>query len=297
LPSRHYGYPTGEKLITEVKEIALWLMRFFERCKTAQVGHQSRTLATGDGVCYDLRIQECQDLVDRLKLGNPVVIDYFLGQNHDLQEIGKFCVAYAILKCESVLSNRFRQVTNGGEDDWLRFVIEEIAKGCAQSDDIYKNNVKFVTFNYDRSIERRIYEGLRARRMFEETIIRNFIAKDLILHVYGSVKKFDYSIDEILPNSTEIETCVQRNPSPPDYIKDSDVVSFLDEIYESAQNIRVIEPQHKKQEEECILKATDAIRNAKNIYILGYGYGFDRINSDRLKLREVIGGCGKLYEF
>ena len=51
-------------------------------------------------------INECDDLITRLATVDPLVIDYFPGQNPHLGEIGKFLIAWVILECEAVY-NRY----------------------------------------------------------------------------------------------------------------------------------------------------------------------------------------------
>ena len=49
---------------------------------------------------HDLGIK-CDDIVNRLETVHPLVIDYFLGWNPSLREIGKLLIAGVLLKCEA----------------------------------------------------------------------------------------------------------------------------------------------------------------------------------------------------
>jgi len=90
---------------------------------------------------------------------NPLVIDYYLGWNSDLQTVGRLLIAWVILECEDRALdegrniNRPRQTGAKFGDDWVRFVIHQIAINCRKSKDLLDNRVSFITFNYDLSLE------------------------------------------------------------------------------------------------------------------------------------------------
>ncbi|MFZ0694695.1 MAG: hypothetical protein WAN51_11195 [Alphaproteobacteria bacterium] len=48
--------------------------------------------------------QESVALVERLQHVNPPLIDYFLGQNRDLGDIGKLMIAWVIFECAGIYS-------------------------------------------------------------------------------------------------------------------------------------------------------------------------------------------------
>jgi hypothetical protein len=58
---------------------------------------------------------------------------------------------------------------------------------------------------------------------------------------------------------------------------------LLDAVYASSQTIRVIDPTDKESNKEVITAAQKVIRDAKCLYILGYGFD----NSKRLELSEA----------
>jgi hypothetical protein len=89
-------------------------------------------------------IEDAEQLASRLREVNPLVIDYFLGQNVRLQPIGTLLIAWVILECEAAyLSvrgniNRRKQQQKSTDptkrygltdddlklfkDDWYRFI-------------------------------------------------------------------------------------------------------------------------------------------------------------------------------
>jgi hypothetical protein len=93
---------------------------------------------------------------------NGVIIDHFLAWNDTLRPIGKLMIAAAILECEAmwlrVRKNQNRRHSGSVapveyHDDWYRFIIHKLVYGCVSSADLLENNVRFITFNYDTSLE------------------------------------------------------------------------------------------------------------------------------------------------
>ena len=48
------------------------------------------------------------------------------------------------------------------KDDWHRFLVHKLVYGCGGSDDLMRNNVNFITFNYDTSLEYQLFQSLSA---------------------------------------------------------------------------------------------------------------------------------------
>jgi hypothetical protein len=55
------------------------------------------------------------------------------------------------------------------------------------SADLLANDVKFITFNYDVSLEFWLHRALTATEVLKERDVNKFLAYDRIVHVYGSV--------------------------------------------------------------------------------------------------------------
>jgi hypothetical protein len=126
--SRHYGYPTGEELITKVMHMASRLAQY---CRNRlNSGQTAQIMPTYVSEKYDAALgvqgaqrgwaavrDECEALVARLKIVRPLVIDYFLAWNESLGPIGKLIIAAVILECESDTSQPLHN------QDWYRFLV------------------------------------------------------------------------------------------------------------------------------------------------------------------------------
>jgi hypothetical protein len=311
--SWHYGYPTGEQLVKKIIEKAAYASAYFEF--SAQHSNHLRPECLVEMASPDVPLQQqwtgvlqqCELLKAGLQQVNPLVIDYFLGWNPKVSVIGLLLIAWVILECEhnQLLNrgnlNRRETLTNSPfeaerikantvdlkkyKDDWCRFVIHQLAINCKSSSDLFKNDITFITFNYDISLERAIYQGLRHIELFRSEDIEKFLSGGRILHVYGKVR------ENFAAHPPRLKWNEQgRNPK--DLIDNarsqhlSDYKNFLDQIYLASRGIRVIDPEDKDTDKETTRASVEAIKGASSLYILGYG--FDQNNSDRLNLQYLL---------
>jgi hypothetical protein len=314
--SWHYGYPTGEGLVESVISMARRLQQYCDnRLQCGQVVpltpdyvEQFRDGSKGFKGAIDAWEhvkEECQVLINRLQSVRPLLIDHFLAWNDSLRQIGKLMIAAVILECEAIWlrerGNQNRRLllanapkppsatklakidTTEYHDDWCRFVIHKLVYGCTKSVDLLlKNDVHFVTFNYDYSLEQKLFSALTSIDMLENQDVLKFLTIDRIIHVYGSVHspvafnsdKIDVRIAEDLGNKfgTPLNHEAEFQPR-----KD-----FLDRCFVASKGLRTIDP-HDKEENQASLKcASKWISAAKVVYILGYG--FDNDNNRRIGL-------------
>lgn len=123
--------------------------------------------------------------------------------------------------------------------------------------------VKFITFNYDRSLEYFLFETCRATFNINHTEAYKLVQELNIIHLYGS----------LLEDPKNLETTFTRSP----YGK-----SFSDEeVYQLSEKIDFMRISSPSLKDYTI---TDIIEDAKNIVFLGFG--FDEFNLS--KLGELI---------
>jgi hypothetical protein len=302
--SWHYGYPTGEELVKRIIEKAEYAKTYFGHAVRNRRLPQPKYIENLGGwlVAHDL----CSALKAGLEQVNPLVIDYYLGWNSKLEAIGRLLIAWVILESESIYDaehgniNRKKLLQNSPyeaehsranalnlrlcKDDWCRFVIHQLAINCEASSDLLKNNVQFITFNYDVSLERALYDGLRHIQLFQPADVERFFLDARIMHVYGKVQE-----DFKCPPQPRIWEVQRQNPNRMDQAKiETYILNFgelLDYVYPASQGIRVIDPNDKGSDEGVIRSARQAIEEAQHVYILV----FDENNCDRLGLRAALG--------
>jgi hypothetical protein len=298
--SWHYGYPTGETLVKNVIQKASIAARFFEHSLRAKNTQRPDYLTEGQGsdvnwpTLWERAHNECVKLKAGLEQVKPLVIDYYLGWNPDLQNIGRLLIAWIILECEhfSQNSNINRPPESEAQDDWCRFVIHQLAIHCKESQDLRRNRVSFVTFNYDVSLEHVLRNGLKHIQMFDEKDVAKFLDGSRIVHIYGKIR-------EVAATAARVDWDTQHQD--PKQVGEAQLVNFqvkmkqiLDVSYSASKGLRVIDPNDKGADDTEIMIARTAISNAKRIFVLGYG--FDEHNSERLNLREYLRHTAELRE-
>ena len=328
--SWHYGYPTGDRLVKKVIDKASFASKHIKSIlqKGSATGNlpkyvtrnspapnsggmrASEAFAAAQSSLKDhwkRALQECDDLVERLKSVDPIVIDYFLGQNPHLSDIGKLMIAWVLLECEAIylkyrINNNRREwhIESGNRksneleflkttytDNWYRFLVHKLVTGCVDGNDLLRNKVSFITFNYDVSVEYELYQSLKAIAQFSEgNVINKFFEEDRFIHVYGKIRQ-DFTED--IPRKT-LDLFARPIIEPTDTSSDfadytQEFTSLLDISYEASKTIRTIAPYEKTASGE-ITKAKETIMDAKVVYILGYG--FDENNSRLLNLHDSL---------
>jgi hypothetical protein len=312
--SWHYGYPTGEELVKRVILKAKQAVNYF----TTFLGNSSAPLAnrprivSGDssdiprdgntGLKKQWRdaSNKFSDLIDRLEATDPLVIDYFIDQNRHLEDVAQLCIAWVIMEREFI-SIRYRGNENRREidhergkssyrvnDNWYRFLVHKLTSGCVDGEALLKNNVTFVTLNYDVSLEIGLFSGIGNLARFTQQAEKFITESDRIIHVYGRLRKdppwqlTDINWEAFGRVSLAGGAIVQ--PGPPQLW--ADVKAVLDHAYEASLGLQTIAPEKAPADSgsipDHIQKARKAIAEAQCVYILGYG--FDELNSKLLEL-------------
>ena len=157
------------------------------------------------------------------------------------------------------------------KQDWYSYLFQKMAEDLSQPesyDHFDANQVAFITFNYDRSLEHFLYESLSNAFSSAPT---DKIIKQLrsiqIFHVYGIVDKLPWQGGET------------------EYGNDFTINS----INEMENNIRLI-----NERIHLDIRAMEvAMHNASRFYFLGFGYAEE--NMDVLGIRRIFNGDQKIY--
>jgi hypothetical protein len=286
--SWHYGYPTGEELVAEVQALAKRLrfhcqLRLRSRLNLGQmpafIGGNPNVLTVNQGGIegpWNTLIKSCEDLIDRLDDVSPLVIDYFLGWNASLADLGRLLIAGALMKRESqgAGSSQYTKQPDQviGKDHWVRFIIHQLLMPKpGRAFNLLENEVSFLTFNYDRSLESALHLGLEAIDILSEEDIRKFMTGDRVLHMYGRLASarhsYDYSaLEKNIAGNNALETIMNAN-------------ALIDGWNDAAKGLRVIDPVDK-HDDAIAVEAKERTNSAQVLYFLGFG--FDENNIRRL---------------
>lgn len=242
-----YGYPTGFELAEGIKN---FLLNFPYDPKVVPKDmmevHNFFNLLVNP-------LPKLEQFYDALLKASTYSIDKFLENRPDYLELGKLLITYMLKKKE----HEFDLFINLKEKNWYAELFNRID---ANVENISKNRISFITFNYDRSLEFFLYNLLKSRSIKEDVDILKVFHSIPIIHIYGSLGCFPWESSCAIPYSYEFI---------PDHIK------------KMATNIQIMSDEAETEELRAAHKLLD---QAKNIYFIGCGYDFKNLN--RLKIIE-----------
>lgn len=217
-----------------------------------------------------------------LKSGMPS-IDAFLARrgkekvgnltNQTFSDIGKAAIAFHLIQREEESILHSFPV-----DHWYQYVWSFMADSLDAFGD---NQLRVITFNYDRSFEYYLLTALQHSFGISSLEAAQHLRKIPILHVYGELGK--------LPDLAD-DGCESRFYRP-----DLSDPAFL---AAAARGIRVID--ESRDDDDIFDQAYAYLKNSKKICFLGFG--FDNTNMRRLRIdklmaefRELRGGEPSVY--
>jgi len=296
--SWHYGYPTGEGLVDAVIEKAAAFESYcqYRSAFSGSIHHAipdyvhertDKSRGTSGAVdAWEAAADESKLLSQRLSMVRPILIDHFLAWNETLRPIGKLLIAMVILECEArwrhTQRNQNRSKEDKAKDAWYRFIIHKLVYDCQHSADLFQNNVKFITFNYDVSLERILYQAISDMDLFDQGDVLKFLSEDRIVHVYGAID------DDVASKEPPIDLTVATTLGDANELDLRGTAGFeqrknlIDRCFIAAQLIRTVDPHDKEEDAAALQTAKKWIEDAGVVYILGYG--FDDSNNRRIGL-------------
>jgi len=187
-------------------------------------------------------------------------IDAFLSRRAEYVDIGRHAIAAKLLPRESLP----KLVDSDPEDHWYRYLAHAMD---THWDQFNQNQVSFITFNYDRSLEIFLWKMLQHRYGQSEEAAMAMLTNFPIVHVYGSLGSIDPHAKNFVPYGGGVE---------PD--------RFLNI---AAAGLRII--AEGRDESTEFEQAKTLIGNAEAICFLGFS--FDQTNVTRLGGQGISAGC------
>jgi len=260
-----YGYPTGKELRREI------ISNYARDCQHYLERNVRNKALVPQEVAKAKRFAETFD-----KSGTKS-IDLFLATNPEFMRDGKRAIIFRIFIAEG--RSRFREAMKDANQDWYSYLLEKLTEGLTKKDD-YKhfrdNNVAFITFNYDRSLEYILYETLVNKfNGIDPEEIKNELGQIPIIHVFGQIAGLDW----------------QDLPSKIEYRRDVGLINVEDLI----ENLQIVYEEGPERAE--LTEARRLIADAEHIFFLGFGYA-----DENLRVLKVPGGisvntkvCGTVW--
>lgn len=243
--SKPYDFPTGKALREEL-------------CDPGKL----------NGLPEKYSEQDISAFCEAFKRSQMPSIDAFLANRKDhhvmgagsptFSELGKAAIAYCLMQREDE-SKLFLE----RDDHWYQYLWSKISDSL---ESFGSSQLKIITFNYDRSLERYLLVALQNAFGIRATDAATHLRKIPILHVYGKLGALPelpepnsqtrpYSADKLTPMAIDI----------------------------AAKGIRVID-EHRK-DDGIFQQASSWLRESQRICFIGFG--FDSTNVRRLKLHAL----------
>jgi hypothetical protein len=234
--SMPYKFPSGQMLVNEIC------------ANPGAVAHDAL------GVHPD----HYKEFADQLRQSQQPSIDAFLEYRTEFQDIGKRAIAYFLIKKEN------HAHLSG---DWYAYLMDRLTRETSFKEFI-KNQVAFITFNYDRSLEQFLFTTLCARYGKTDAEVAALVNQVKIVHVHGTLGSLPWqSADKSRPYST----------------------STTEQFVRMAANGIKIVGEDSSVEFEA---ARGLMQGAERIALLGFGY--HSVNMRRLEPplnKRVFGTC------
>lgn len=262
-----YGYPTGYGLRKDIIENCL---HDFDRLPDIQPSKELSAIVKHNRAGLEKFINN----FDGSYLKS---IDKYLSLNPSDVESGKFAITLSILKKER--SSRFREQVNPKED-WWGYLFNHMTSTFKNPDD-YKhfceNQVAFITFNYDRSLEYCLYDSFHYSFQQRRKEIADRIESCVpfpIIHVYGCVSPL--SLTDWYDGAEDYK---------------SDLFNSFKIIQKKSPNINVIGEERSGASVKDQVK--ELLQTFKKIFFLGFS--FDKDNLDAIDLPKNINQDWTMY--
>jgi hypothetical protein len=236
--SMAYGFPSGPGLRHEIVTQTL---------KPKDPRHE---ILKNMGYSLD-ELQECRVALARSWASS---IDMFIASRDDFADVAKAAIVLTIAKYEI---NQKLFFGNPGED-WFRYLWRFLHD--PNGEPLQTDRISFVTFNYDRTLEHSLANGLKyAYNVLEVTA--DMLPS--IVHVYGSLGSYPYS-------------------DTSGWTRDFATRSTEDNIIRSRDSIKVISENASLDSTPAQTRAHALLEQAEQVIFLGFGYDEDNLRTLRL---------------
>lgn len=177
-----YGLPSGEELKQEAVAVARR-----ESLRGTEDGSFLLMAREGAARLEEVQRHRCEAFAEAMANAGQASIDAFLEANrHQLgfHAIGKGAIAQVLLHHE-------QKDIPQSDDDWLNYLFRIMLDGVKSSREFTeKNRVSFITFNYDRLLERWLLQRIKYSFGLEDADALNVLHLIPIQHVYGTLGQF-----------------------------------------------------------------------------------------------------------
>ena len=244
--SKPYGLPTARELLRNIRKRLATEQKFRIRLLNSE--------------CSEREIEDLNSALGGSHVGS---VDEFLEipTHEHLVKVGKAAIAASLLPMEVALNLR----PDTQDDDWYEYIFRLMRDGAATLNDFLQNGISFVTFNYDRSLERFMFDALCSTyRMAPAEVAKAWTRGRMhFVHVYGSFGSLP-ELGGSLPYGT-----------PPE------LSGIL--LRQAADSVHIV---GESGAQAGISTAQDLLSRSERVCFLGFGYR--TANVQRLELKATL---------
>jgi len=258
-----YGFPTGIQL----RELIC--KRFPAQLKDVLEATSStpRNLS--------MSVDKAKRFSEEFSKSSTPSIDLFLSRRREFEDTGKKAISLFLLKAEK--ESVFNEDISEGirDSDWYSILYHRMTENITDMKDIEvfkRNKIKFITFNYDRSLEYYLSESLTHSFGLDHRSVTELMDSLTIIHVYGSLG--------------ELWSGGQSN-----------VIMYGNQYEEVGNELINLVSTNIRTLYEGMSDANDPIvqmvRNARRIFFLGFGYAKE--NLEKMGIPDEISDANKIF--
>jgi hypothetical protein len=242
--SAAYNFPLGSELVTDILRLE----------PQNQPWNEMRN-------ADELRL-----LHTALRYSDHSSIDILLQHRKDLRDIGALAIAACLLPKEipTNLARHAEKFTPARleYDRWYGLLFELLSRNRT-FEQFAKLDVKFVTFNYERSFDFFLWQWIQAKYHPKPELLNEYMSTKRIFHVHGHFGFLAYECENVADG-------LEYGARP-----------TVENFKKAAAGI-IIPNDDKAHESEGFKAAAKAIQNANTVVFLGFG--FDLTNFLRLQV-------------
>ena len=204
--------------------------------------------------------EDLQIILENLKFFLPefdradAFIDLFLSRRPEFERLGKIGIILSILAAE--MDSKFREDMHGKnyQLNWYSYLFAKLTEDMSEPLSYKKfseNNINFVTFNYDRSLEYYLSIGMAANFNLRANQIRDIFDKMQFEHVYGKIDNLPW----------------QQGNTSLSYQKSGQKIN-MQQLNSLIKNIYLIQDRKTIDKK----RIANLIQKSSRIYFLGFSY-------------------------
>lgn len=256
-----YGFPSGKELRQEI-------------CGH-YVSEYTHYLNTYKRTIVPIMPQEqhkAREFTDTFRESSTQSIDLFISRNPEFRDMGKRAIIFRILGDER--GSFFGEAMGeNATQDWYTWLFGKLTDELVKKGDYERfgeNDVSFITFNYDRSLEHFLYRSLvKSFNGIPADRIQEQLEQIRICHVFGRVGPLEWQAKD---GGVEYGAPVAS----------TDVDALCN-------NIRIV---YEEEDSPELKEARNVLSTASRVFFLGFGYAKE--NLDALKIPKVLANCAEI---